>query len=185
MKTITLVTSNPNKKIEAESILTGVAIETRSLDVPEIQSFDLEEIVRTKVEAAHKMAGGAVIVDDVSMDIHALKGFPGPFVKYWEKNVGHDLSADIAEKFGNDRATVSCGIGYADGERTLYVRADISGRLVTRRGGEGFGFDFYFIPDGHNQTFSEMGLERKNQVSHRRLALDLMHGKLQELGLLA
>ncbi len=183
MPTITLVSSNPQKVIEAQSILIGTDIVAQGLDLPEIQSFNLEEIVRAKAEAAYQQLQSPVLVDDVAMDISVLKGFPGPFVKFWEKNVGYDLAVDIGGKFEDHRAVVRCGVGYADGSNILYTEGIIAGQLVARRNGEGFGFDFYFIPDGYNQTFGEMGREAKNKISHRYLAFAAMKTKLKENGI--
>lgn len=38
-------------------------------------------------------------------------------------------------------------------------------------GGQGFGYDPLFTPDGYSVTFAEMGAEVKNQLSHRARAL--------------
>jgi XTP/dITP diphosphohydrolase len=59
----------------------------------------------------------------------------------------------------------------------------VTGTLVSRRGGDGWGFDFYFQPDGFKQTYSELGPEQKNLISHRRRGLDAMRKKLGENGL--
>jgi len=85
---LTLVTSNPNKKIEVEEILTGVEITTKALDIPEIQSVSLKEIVLAKARAAFAMVGAPVLVEDVSFEMDCLNGFPGPFVKFWKQVVG-------------------------------------------------------------------------------------------------
>ena len=178
MSTITIVTSNPNKAAEISGILTGVDIASAALEIPEIQSFSLEEIVKEKALHAYRELQRPVLVDDVGFYLDVLKGFPGPFVKFWEKDIGYELAFQIAEKFGNDRVTVRCGFGYADRERFLYAEGVVEGRIVSQRQREGFGFDFYFVPDGYDQTYAEMGREAKNLISHRRRGIDAMREKL-------
>ena len=47
----------------------------------------------------------------------------------------------------------------------------VNGEIIReRRGGEGFGYDPIFQPDGYDQTFAELGLDIKNQISHRARA---------------
>lgn len=184
MPKITIVTGNPNKAKEMASILNGMEVNFQSFDIPEIQSFDLAEVVQHKAQAALVAAHGPVIVEDVSFQVAALGNFPGPFVKFWEENVGYDLAVRIAEQAGVMDVTVRCGVAYADGKQTLYTEAVVTGKLVLRRGGEGFGFDYYFIPEGETETFSEMGKDKKNKISHRSKALQAMRNKLQVAGLI-
>lgn len=184
MAPFTIVTGNPNKAREIGEILGIPDIAMRKIDAPEIQSFSLEEIVKAKVEFAQKECGRAVLVEDVSFDLEVFKGFPGPFVKFWENNVGYDVAAEIAEKMGNNRVTVRCGVGYADESRYFYTEGNVSGTIVPRRGASGFGFDFYVVIDGETQTFAEMGPERKNAISHRKLGWEAMREKLKEEGIL-
>ena len=184
MKNITFVTSNPNKAREVESILGTDNLAMRSLEVSEIQSFSLEEIVRAKAEEAQRQMNEAVLVEDIAIDLPVLKGFPGPCVKFWEKVGGHDAAVEIAEKLGDARATVRCGVGYADGDQFLYVEGKVDGTFVAKRGDEGWGFDFYFVPQGETQTYSEMGPDAKNLISHRRKGWELMRSVLRERGIL-
>ena len=93
---LTLVTSNPNKKIEVEEILVGVEITTKALELPEIQSMDLKEIVIAKAKSAYALVGAPVLVEDVAFELECLNGFPGPFVKFWKQVVGYELALEIA-----------------------------------------------------------------------------------------
>lgn len=184
MKTeIVLVTSNPDKAAEAARIL-GSTVQSHKVEVPEIQSFSLEEIVRAKVEAAYAILQKPVLVDDVAMDVAALGGFPGPFVKFWQAHVGYDQAVVLAKSVQNMTAIIRCGVGYYDGKQCIYTEGIVPGVITDRRGEEGFGFDFYFIPDGSNQTFAEMGYAGKDQVSHRKRGFELIKAELKKAGLL-
>jgi XTP/dITP diphosphohydrolase len=47
------------------------------------------------------------------------------------------------------------------------------GRIIFEpRGGNGFGYDPLFVPNGFNQTFAELGDDVKNRLSHRAKALE-------------
>ena len=41
------------------------------------------------------------------------------------------------------------------------------------KGFKGFGYDPIFVPEGYDKTFAEMEPQDKNQISHRKKALDL------------
>jgi XTP/dITP diphosphohydrolase len=50
------------------------------------------------------------------------------------------------------------------------------------RGDGGFGYDPLFLPNGHDQTFAEMPPDAKNDISHRRRALDALRQFLADAG---
>ena len=48
----------------------------------------------------------------------------------------------------------------------------VEGQIIReRRGGEGFGYDPIFQPDGYDKTFAELGMDIKNHISHRARAV--------------
>jgi non-canonical purine NTP pyrophosphatase (RdgB/HAM1 family) len=179
MKTITLVTGNPYKLEELKKVFSsGLKLESRKLDLDEVQSLDLHKIVRHKLHQAFEVVNGPVIVEDVSAELDALNGLPGPFIKFFEERLGKGALFKLA---GETRVKIICSMGYFDGEHEYIVDGILEGRIVTPREGEGFGFDFVLIPDGYDKTMSELGLNIKNTISHRYNAATLLSQKLTVL----
>ena len=184
MLNVTFVTSKNWKRQEAAAILGMPDLRNFKIDLPELQSMDLQDIVLPKARAAFEQIGTPVLVDDVALRLHALHDMPGPFVRFWEERDLYPLTLELMKLQGNYRALVQCAVGYKDTKHELFVIAEVPGRLVPRTEGEGVGFDFHFIPDGYDQTYAQMGLAKKSTLSHRYLAFTLMRDKLRELGLL-
>lgn len=153
--------------LPAESAL---ELESLDVDIPEIQSLDLTEIITDKAHKAFAAADGPVIVEDISAGLDELHGLPGPFIKYFEQSLGKGALHKLAREDPTP-ATLTAAMAYYDGSTLLVATSDLHGHVVAPRGGEGWGFDFCFMPDGHTQTFSEMGPKAKDKISHRSMAM--------------
>ena len=58
----------------------------------------------------------------------------------------------------------------------------MNGEIITeKRGGQGFGYDPIFLPEGYNKTFAELGTDIKNQISHRARATQKLAEYLKTL----
>ncbi len=63
--------------------------------------------------------------------------------------------------------------------KTEIFEGTCEGRIgFAPRGTNGFGYDPLFVPDGHAQTFAELGDEVKNKLSHRAQALKALKARL-------
>jgi len=163
----TLVTGNRAKVEEAERI-TGRRLDHSAVDLPEIQSLSLEEVLRVKGEEAWRRLGRPLVVEETGLELAALGGFPGPLVKWMLCAVGVDGIARVAHAMADPRATARCAILYRDAERTVVVEGAVSGTLVSPpRGGSGFGWDPAFRPDGETATCGELPPAQKDAIGHR------------------
>jgi non-canonical purine NTP pyrophosphatase (RdgB/HAM1 family) len=162
-----LVSSNPNKGIEAERIL-GVPLLRVSLVLPEIQAATVEEITRYKLETARSKGYGRLIVEDVSLGFDELGNFPGPYVRWLLEAAGGKGLAAIAYALNNRSARAQCCVAYWTGsEGRLFVGETAGEILVQPRGPQRFGWDAWFQPEGSTKTFAEMTDDEKDAVSHR------------------
>ncbi|RTK93271.1 non-canonical purine NTP pyrophosphatase [Candidatus Saccharibacteria bacterium] len=178
MKTITIVTGNPGKVKELQAMATdSLEFTMHDLDIDEIQSMDLEHIVKDKAHKAYQQIKSPVIVDDVSAGLASLNGLPGPFIKFFNKTIGDDSLFKLAK--ANDIVTIVCLAAYYDGENYIIGQGTITGTIVEPRGTNGFGFDSVVIPDGQTQTMGEMSGHMKMQFSHRGKAFRALITKLE------
>ena len=162
-----LVTGNRGKVAEAR-IAIGEDLEAVALDLPEIQSLDLGEILREKAEEAWRRIGRPLVIEDVSLELAALNGFPGPLVKWMLQALGPEGLARAAATLGDAQATARCGLFYKDAERTVMAEGVSEGTLITPgRGEHGFGWDPVFLPVEGNLTYGELTLADKLAISHR------------------
>lgn len=120
---VAFVTGNRGKLEEARRILAaagGLETEGVALDLPEIQSLDLEEVLRAKGREAARRLRRPVIVEETGFEIDAFGGFPGPLVKWMLRALGAEGMARAAlataEASGAGAgATARCALMFLDG----------------------------------------------------------------------
>ncbi len=142
-----------------------------NVSMDEIQGT-YEQVIENKIKTARMYLNGdedAILVDDESLLIKGLYGFPGPYIKDFLK-IGLDNILDIVEKVGND-STALINLGFYYKGTTKIFRASLDGKIVKKRTGKRgcYGFDAVFCPKG-DKTFSQMSVEEKNSLSHRGAA---------------
>jgi XTP/dITP diphosphohydrolase len=167
------VTSNPNKAREAVEIL-GVELKRVGLDLPELQALDVAQVAAVKAAAARETLGAPdspILVEDSGLVVEAWNGLPGAFTKWFLKSVGNEglLRMLSGEENRSARAVCAVAVAVADGSVRVFV-GEVGGSIAPEpRGSGGFGWDPIFIPEGHTETYAELG-PRKNHDSHRARA---------------
>ena len=195
---IVFATNNKHKLEEIRSIL-GESIEVLSLkdigcdvDIPETGTT-LEENALQKAQYIYDNYNISVFADDTGLEVDALNGAPGVYsARYASMEsdaVSHDSEANMArllKELGNNnnrkarfRTVIAliekkdiCPCGCTSIKQVNRFEGIVEGEIIReRRGGEGFGYDPIFQPDGYDKTFAELGMEIKNQISHRARAV--------------
>jgi inosine triphosphate pyrophosphatase len=175
------ITGNANKFREISAQIPG--LEQLKLDLDEIQSLDPQTVIAHKLTQATAHPDtphdGEFIVEDTSLCLDALGGLPGTLVKWFQDAIGLAGIGELAAKYPDTSATARTVIGYRDraGE-DHYFTGEIRGRIVPPRNAGGFGWDDIFVPEGFDQTFSELGPAKKASLSMRRRATDKLNAHL-------
>jgi len=158
MKSFTFVTGNNNKAKQLRKYL-GCSVDYADIDLDEIQSLNLTQIIGHKVHEAYSKLHKPVLVEDVALECSALGRLPGPFIKWFEQEIGNEDICRLLD--GKDRnATARCMYGYFDGDTEIFFEGKLEGQIADKpRGSNGFGWDTIFIPKGYIQTRSELTAE--------------------------
>src|SRR6185436_6170020 len=110
-------------------------------------------------------------VEDTSLAVDSLGRLPGTLIKWFLEAVGVAGLGELVAKYPDHSATGRTVIGYRDAQGSVhYFTGEVRGQVVTPRGDKGFGWDPIFQPEGHDQTFAELGPEVKNTMSMRQAA---------------
>lgn len=186
MKKILLVTSNMKKLKEIVEIFKGTDLEFLTLnDLPHI---DIVEDGKTFFDNALKKAktaadrfGMAALGEDSGLVVDVLGGNPGVYSHRFAGANANDeqnnrLLLQMLKTTPLEKRTahfVSCVVVYKPNGRYITADGRVDGLIIdTPKGDNGFGYDPIFFYPPLNKTFAELANEDKNNISHRKLALE-------------
>ena len=190
---IVFATNNKNKLSEIREIL-GSGFEVMSLaeigcheDIPETGNTLLDNAVQ-KARYVFEKYGYDCFADDTGLEVDALDGEPGVHSARYAEGTDHDSNANMDKllyKLGDEsrrtarfRTVIALlqkqqsGESAGEGSVLHIFEGKVEGSIIKeKRGAEGFGYDPIFMPEGYDKTFAELGLDVKNQISHRARAV--------------
>lgn len=167
------------------------------VDIPETGTT-LEENALQKAQYVYDHWHISVFADDTGLEVEALDGAPGVYSARYASmtdsastptSASHDSEANMVrllKELGENnnrkarfRTVIAlilkkdiCPCGCTAVKEIHQFEGIVNGEIIReRRGGEGFGYDPIFQPDGYDKTFAELGMEIKNHISHRALAV--------------
>lgn len=189
---LVFATNNAHKLEEIRAIV-GDKINLLSLsdidcygDIPETANT-LEGNALMKARFVYDNYGLNCFADDTGLEVEALNGAPGVHTARYAFADHNDPEANtqklLAELKGevNRKARFRTAIALiVNGDEKVF-EGIVEGEIPTcKRGTKGFGYDPVFIPEDMGQTFAELGVEIKNQISHRARAVEKLCAYLEE-----
>ena len=190
MKKVVVATNNEGKLKEIKDILKDYEL----LSLRDVNcTIEVKEDKDTfegnslkKAQEISEILHMPCIADDSGLCIDIYDGWPGVHTARFlgENATAKERNLYILEKMkdlkGADRkASVECCITYYDNGNYVVGKGKMQGKIAEKpRGDNGFGFDEIFeLEDG--RTYAELSKEEKNQMSHRKLALQDLLAKLE------
>ena len=199
---IVIVTKNRGKLGEFHEIFSLLSLEKRvilhplsDLHYDISKKFHVEETGLTFEEnalikaRAVSVLGHIAIADDSGIMVDALGGAPGVRSARYagddatdEENNEKLLSelTGVPEGERGARFVAVIAISRPDGKEAV-VRGECPGVIINApRGEAGFGYDPIFLYAPLGKTYAEMTLEEKNNISHRRRAIEGLSSLLDD-----
>lgn len=175
------MSGNKHKIAEVQRIPepVGVDIVPVSKKIEELQTEDVDRLVRDKVAKAFEAIGRPLFVEHTGLYLSGLNGLPAGLTQIFWDRLQADRFADLVAGLGDAKVTAKTILGYCDGRAIHIFEGAIDGTVPRAPAGPtDFQWDCVFVPDGSSQTFAQMGAA-KDGISMRRKALDLFAAHLK------
>jgi len=186
MLKLVLATRNSGKlkemKVKLKEYPVMVECLTDYPDIPEIKETGktFAENASIKAETVAKWTKLPALADDSGLEIDYIGKKPGIYSSRWgitdQGRIKKALNVLKNTKSEQRSARFICAMSLFLPEQGNYTTEGMcSGRItLSPKGDQGFGYDPIFIPNGYNKTFAELGVNVKNRISHRAVALEKM-----------
>ena len=178
-----LASGNPHKLDELRAALPGWQLEllVAGRPYPPETGSTYYENARRKAEFGRREAarGECVLGEDSGIEVAALGGRPGIESARWAEDGVAQLLLELEGVEDRSARYVCELVALAEDGRERRGTGILEGRIATEpRGGEGFGYDPIFVPEGEACTVAELGNDWKRANSHRARAAGALHAAL-------
>ncbi|MES3031875.1 MAG: non-canonical purine NTP pyrophosphatase [Patescibacteria group bacterium] len=136
----------------------------------EIQG-DPDDIIKHKLKRAYEIFKCPVLVDDVSVNMEALNGFPGPYMKDMWK---YFTPEEMGKKFAGSKISATCRLGLCRGEGDVVIaEGTFQGTIIapTHNNHQGRDFELFVQLDGMDKVMLDLTPEERKEISHRGKAM--------------
>jgi len=179
---LVFATNNSNKLAEIRMLVPST-VEILSLndincneDLPET-SDTLEDNAAQKAYYVYDNYGYNCFADDTGLEIDALEGRPGVFSARYagDQCIAEDNMQKVLAEMQDEENRDACFrtiISLVIDGKEFQFEGQVDGQIIPEKWGDkGFGYDPIFLPDGFDNSFAQMSIQQKNEISHRGLAV--------------
>lgn len=150
----------------------NIEFEFQKIDITELQSGTLEEIVKHKAKEAYRRIRRPVLVEHTCLKITALNDLPNHLTgEIWKILGGYKICEIVKNSWSNHAEAVTM-LGYCDGKKVRVFEGSCHGKIASEpRGNSEFQWDTIFIPDGQDfksQTFAEMTQVYRENINNSK-----------------
>jgi XTP/dITP diphosphohydrolase len=175
---IVFASNNKNKIHEIQSML------PESIQIVSLESIGcFEEIPETadtiegnailKANYVTQKYGFDCFADDTGLEVDSLDGQPGVYSARYageQKNADDNMNKLLEQLLDKPNRNAQFKTVIAlnfQGKQHLFTGIASGEITLEKMGTGGFGYDPIFKPNGYENTFAELSLEVKNEISHR------------------
>ncbi len=189
---IVFASNNKNKIQEIQSML------PEKIQIISLESIGcFEEIPETadtiegnaimKANYISQKYGFDCFADDTGLEVDSLNGQPGVYSARFageQRNADDNMNkllielTDQSNRNAHFKTVIALNF---KGKQYLFTGIASGEIIFEKMGSGGFGYDPIFKPSGYENTFAELSLEIKNEISHRGKATKLLFEFLQNL----
>lgn len=190
-----LASNNQGKLTELNKLLSplGISLTAQAqLGIDDADETGLSFIENAILKARHASAHGQLpaIADDSGLCVDALQGAPGIYSARYCGEHGNDAANNnkllqaLAEHPSPEQrgAHFICALAFvrhAHDSDPLIAIGKWPGQIASESAGvDGFGYDPLFYVPSEQCTAAELGRNRKNQISHRAIAMQQLLSQL-------
>lgn len=158
MNTLYYITGNQSKFLTAQNNLQkhGIYLEQKELDIPEIQAATTEEVALDKAAKAFEIIKKPLLVSDHGWLVSALKGFPGPYMKYMNTWFEPNDFLALMQSHQNREVTLRQNLIYIDKDTTKAFAYDLKGYVLQEaKGSLGTNWDKVVCLTNDNKSIAE------------------------------
>ncbi len=194
-----IATTNAGKIREYQTLLAELPFTLLSLNDVGLGDMDVEESADTleanatlKASAYAQASALYALADDTGLFVDALDGRPGVYPARYggpgltmpqrrARLLGELGNIPAAQRTARFRCVIALGHPHNETVQTVSGTCEGHIALEESEGGEGFGYDALFIPQGYTITWSHVPLDEKNRISHRGQAVHQVIPLLRDL----